>query len=823
MSTYIVNPSTSVVLLDTSILTTGQSAIVLLSSSTIPGRNLTIRDSAGYLSTPQTIIVSTMNGIRFLDGTSSIETSEANTALTFTSYDPQTWMIVNTFAFPLYTTIANVNTLRASTLSGTTIRNSGLISTSGFVGRFFDVNSTSRIHGTAFISTLVIGNPSQYQTLPGYSLYVEGSSRITSNLNITGNLSVIGDSQLQSSMTISSSLSVGQSASVGGNIYTQGSIVSAGPGTFQCQSANIQSTLAVVGQATFGSNVFITSNLQVQGSITAATTTSASTIQINTAAGGYLQLGTGGPILSLQSGAASWNSPIYTPFLSTQQLLNSGYSHVNVLEVYSTISAPTLTQFLLGATNIQNPNGSLVINSINANTLTLSNSLTIPSIQSSNIRASTITIQGNLTLTSPIGYVSATTMYTSSVYTTTLSTGTLIADSFQTPLISVSTLAIGDTIQGGPTFNTFSIPSTTIVNSQGSITTRNLYTTLCSTSSITFQGGGTIRSPSTITIETPSLFISSMANMSSISTNFLEASTITTSRITIGTPVTNTLPEFQIGTTSNISVLGGPGNYLTPYILSNVRPTIDAYTTYAQFTANYFGQIPPPGLVIGYTATLFWGNNYDATLNIIGGPILYGIFGSDQTITGTIQTSTFEISATLGGNSALSITFGFQNTPNFTSIDSNAVIEFNNGILHWNYALNGTTIQNSLNDISTRNLFYYGSLNFASDPRVKEGIEEANLEECFETISKIPLCKYKYIDEYCTKFNVPNTARLGFLATDVLPHFPKSVHVSDTIFPEFSTSLLTIETSQIEMAHIGATKYLLREVERLENLIRGTE
>ena len=822
MSTYIVNPSTSVVLLDTSILTAGQSAIVLLSSSTIPGRNLTIRDSTGYLSTPQTIIVSTMNGIHFLDGTSSIETSQANTALTFTSHDPQTWMIVNTFGFPLYTTIANVNTLNASTLSGTTIRNSGLISTSGFVGRYLEVNSTSRIHGTSFVSTLVIGNPSQYETLPGYSLYVEGATRITSNLDVAGNLSVTGDTQLQSSMTISSTLSVGQSASIGGNIYAQGSIQSVGAGTFRCQSANIQSTLGVVGLATFGSNVLIASNLQVQGSVAAATTLSVSTIQINTTSGGYLQLGTAGPILSVQSGAASWNSPIYTPFLSTQRLLNSGYSHVNVLEVYSTISAPTLTQFLLGATNIQNPNGSLTINSINTNMLTLSNALTIPSIQSSNINASTITIQGNLTLTSPIGYVSATTMYTSSTYTNTLSTGILVADVFQAPFVSVSTLSIGNNIQGGPAFSTFSMPSTTLLNLQGSITTGTLYTTLCSTSSITLQGGA-ITSPSTILIQASNVYISSIANISSISTNSVEASTITTSRLTIGSPVTNTLPEFQTGTTANISVNGGPGNYLTPYILSNVRPSLAPYTTYAVFNANYFGQTPPPGLVVGYTATLFWGSNSAATLGITGGPTLYGANLSDQTITGTIQTDTFEISAALGGNSAISVTFGFQNTPNYTSIDSNAVIEFNNGILHWNYALNGTTIQNSLNDIATRNLYYYGSLNFASDPRVKEDIEEANLEECFQTISKLPLCKYKYIEEYCTKFNVPHTARLGFLATDILPHFPNSVQPSDTIFPELSTSLLTIETSQIEMAHIGATKYLLQEIQRLENLIRGTQ
>jgi len=823
MSTYIVNPSTSVVLLDTSVLTTGQSAIVLLSSSTIPGRNITIRDSTGYLSTPQTIIVSTMNGINFIDGTSSIQTSEANTALTFTSRDPQTWMIVNTFGFPLYTTIANVNTLHASTLSGTTIRNSGLISTPAVIAKYLDVNSTARVYGNAFVSSLVVGDLSQYQTIPGYSLYVEGSTHITSNLDITGNLGVGGDTQILSSMRISSSLSVGQSVSIGGNITAQGSIQSAGAGTFRCQSANIQSTLAVIGQATFNSNVIVTSNLQVQRSTT-TTTINTSTLQINTIAGGYLQLGTAtGPILSLQSGAASWNSPIYTPFLSTHHLFNSGYSHVNVLEVYSTISAPTLTQFLMGSANIQNPNGNLTINSINTNTLTLSNALTIPSIQSSNINASTITIRGNFILSSPNGYVSTTTMFTSSVYTNLLSTGILVTNVLQAPFVSVSSIAIAESIQGGPGFTSFFIPSTTISNSQGTIITRNLYATLCSTNSVTLQGG-TIFSPSTIVIQSPNLFISSIANISSISTNLLEASTITSGRITIGSPVTDTLPNFQINNSSNISVTGGPGNYLTPYILSNVRPNLSLtpYTSYAIFTANYFGQTPPPGLLIGYTASIFSSSN-DTTLSITGGSNLYGTDGANQTISGTLQASTFEITANLRGNNSMSLTFGFQNNPNFTSIDSNAVIEFNNGILHWNYALNGTTIQNSLNDISTRNLFYYGSLNFASDPRVKEDIQEANLKECFETISNLPLCKYKYIDEYCTKFNVPNTARLGFLATDILPHFPKSVHVSDTIFPEFSTSLLTIETSQIEMAHIGATKYLLKEIERLENLIRGTE
>jgi hypothetical protein len=40
------------------------------------------------------------------------------------------------------------------------------------------------------------------------------------------------------------------------------------------------------------------------------------------------------------------------------------------------------------------------------------------------------------------------------------------------------------------------------------------------------------------------------------------------------------------------------------------------------------------------------------------------------------------------------------------------------------------------------------------------------------------------------------------------------------VFPEFSTSLLTIDTAQIDMAHIGATKYLIQQVSSLEGELR---
>jgi hypothetical protein len=121
--------------------------------------------------------------------------------------------------------------------------------------------------------------------------------------------------------------------------------------------------------------------------------------------------------------------------------------------------------------------------------------------------------------------------------------------------------------------------------------------------------------------------------------------------------------------------------------------------------------------------------------------------------------------------------------------------------------------------MSIRNVYYYGSLNFASDPRIKEDIQDADLKTCYDTIAALPLRTYKYNADYCSTFQIGQEDRLGFLATDLLPHFPKSVHESDTVFPAMSTPLLTIDTAQVEMAHLGATKYIMAELERLEGLL----
>jgi hypothetical protein len=834
MSSYIVTASTSVVLLDTSVLGLAQSAIVLLSSQMPPGRNVTVRDSLGYLSSPQSIIVSTTNNIFFSDGTSSIAVSQPFASMTFSSRDANTWNIVNTFGFPLYNTIANVSTLAVSTLIGNSLTIGGILSTNTIATNGLITQSTSQVFGPMFISTLVVGTqPSvsiPYETTPGYSAYIIGSANITSNVLIGGNVSTGGAAAFGGSVAMNGGLDVAQGAIINGNLTVQGSVITRGLGSFECQSAFLNSSLTVVGNATFSSNLFVNSNVQV-GLSTITTTLNTSTIQINSVTGGYIQLGT---TTVLRTNTTSFpgqtvfsiNTPLYTPFVSTQTLSASSTIITPNLYVTSVISAPTLTNFTLGSAVIQNAQGSLITSSIQTNTLVLSNEFFANTITASSIITSNITASGSIYALSPGAYLSTGSINTSSLQVSQISTGSINAGVIQTPSVQVSSLFVSQTLVCGPGVSSINMQTATINNSLGSLFTSALYTSSITASSLSIQSGN-IYSPNPIIFSTPSVYIPS-ALLNTFTTNTFNTSTVATSRIILGSDPgsNNNGPNFlynPVAPSTNVLVSGGPGDYLSPYYLSNVIPVNQnpavPYTTSIGFNANYFGGTVPPGLLIGYTASLFWAGQASSYLTIQDGPSLYGLFGSDQTITGTLPLSSFAIQAVLYGQSAINVTFSFQYSPNVNSIDPSTFIQFNNGSLNWNYALNGTTIQNSLNDMTIRNIYYYGSLNFASDPRIKENIQAADLRQCYDIISDMPLRRYKYIDEYCSTFNVSNTSRLGFLATDLLPHFPKSVHVSDTLFPEFSKDLMTIDTSQIDMAHLGTTKYLIEEVRRLESVL----
>jgi hypothetical protein len=66
-----------------------------------------------------------------------------------------------------------------------------------------------------------------------------------------------------------------------------------------------------------------------------------------------------------------------------------------------------------------------------------------------------------------------------------------------------------------------------------------------------------------------------------------------------------------------------------------------------------------------------------------------------------------------------------------------------------------------------------------SDERIKEDIELADLDLCYEAIKAIPLKRYKWRDEIYTAEQVTDRRKLGWIAQDVEAIFPKAVGIHE--------------------------------------------
>jgi hypothetical protein len=95
-----------------------------------------------------------------------------------------------------------------------------------------------------------------------------------------------------------------------------------------------------------------------------------------------------------------------------------------------------------------------------------------------------------------------------------------------------------------------------------------------------------------------------------------------------------------------------------------------------------------------------------------------------------------------------------------------------------------------------------------SDRRIKENIEKASYDKCYENINKLELYRFNYINGFN---NINKDLRqLGYIAQEVKDIFPKAVvsqsyNNEDTNIPD----LLTIDISQINYTLYGAVKKLI--------------
>jgi hypothetical protein len=150
------------------------------------------------------------------------------------------------------------------------------------------------------------------------------------------------------------------------------------------------------------------------------------------------------------------------------------------------------------------------------------------------------------------------------------------------------------------------------------------------------------------------------------------------------------------------------------------------------------------------------------------------------------------------------------------NIDPTAGLIMNAGTLRFPNSNTGITLDNQYNDISTRNLNYTGSLLNASDPALKEQIQPANLQICYENLDSIPLRTYSYSAAYQSTFHVRDKKRLGFLTSEVSSIFPHSITPIPFEHAWAPSTVNTLDLGQIKYSHIGATQSLIHQISTME-------
>ena len=104
----------------------------------------------------------------------------------------------------------------------------------------------------------------------------------------------------------------------------------------------------------------------------------------------------------------------------------------------------------------------------------------------------------------------------------------------------------------------------------------------------------------------------------------------------------------------------------------------------------------------------------------------------------------------------------------------------------------------------------------ASDERIKENIQLADLSSCYSTVKELNLYHYKYTNDYLSRVTVQDKSILGFIAQDMATVFPKSVNPMNVYGYE---NLLVMNQAQSEMAHYGATRHLMNKVDAISRQV----
>lgn len=123
----------------------------------------------------------------------------------------------------------------------------------------------------------------------------------------------------------------------------------------------------------------------------------------------------------------------------------------------------------------------------------------------------------------------------------------------------------------------------------------------------------------------------------------------------------------------------------------------------------------------------------------------------------------------------------------------------------------------------------------SSDERLKENIEAADLDICYNAVKNIPLKRYTWKDEIYSAEQVTDRSKIGWIAQDVQAVFPKAVGQHKFVYNQVKDNdgnivsedsiddCLSLNSDQLYAALFGAVQKLMGKVESLQDRIAELE
>ena len=201
----------------------------------------------------------------------------------------------------------------------------------------------------------------------------------------------------------------------------------------------------------------------------------------------------------------------------------------------------------------------------------------------------------------------------------------------------------------------------------------------------------------------------------------------------------------------------------------------------------------------------FRGNDQSSYITSVGGILLYS---QTQPLPAPENGMSFQVNTRFEGNVGIGITTPTQRlciSDNvYVAPSGNVGIGTNNNSFQLqlldDYAFKPTT----------------NTWGVTSDERLKKDIVEADLNMCWENIKKIPLKKYIWQPDFYTSNNVLHQTKIGWIAQDVEPIFPKSI-ITQNLYNLQDCKLLN--TDQLYASMYGALQLAIKKLNNIDDNI----